>query len=166
MDEKLEIINHTIEEKAKIIVYLEDGNTTSYEVADIYKAVEHAFRIINEGWRNASVSGYWMEYYVTTEILKVVIEVPKHVKFTNHETPQATVELKDGTHLTFNLFFEKSLRELGQQASKRGFGYLNRQGNIEVRPCHQIRKIYWAIEDDGKDYMMTKYEALDSDLGE
>jgi hypothetical protein len=144
----------------EVLVYLEDGNTTSYEVADVYKAVEHAFRIINEGWRNESVEGRWMEYYVPEETLKVVIKVPETVQWTDTKTPEVTVELKDGASLTFDIFFEKSLRELAHHAKKRGFGFKNRQGDIEVRPKHQVRKIYWAIEDDNKDYMMSKYETI------
>ena len=144
----------------KIIVYMEDGNTPSYEVKDIYKAVEHAFAIMSKGWRNQSASGKWMEYYVPTEILKVVIEVPKEQKWTPNETPEVVVDLKDGTSLAFNLFFEKSVREFAYQAVQRGFGYLSNDGTtIELRPRHQVRKIYWGIEETKKDLMMSKYEA-------
>lgn len=143
-----------------IRVYLNDGNTVEYTVTDIYKAVEHAFRIVSGGWRNQDVSGKWMEYYVVTEVLKVVIDVPEEQKWTDSITPQVTVDLKDGTPLTFDLFFEKSLRELAYNAPLRGFGYLTKdEKHIEFRPAYQVRKIYWDINDDNKDLMMIKYEA-------
>ena len=145
-----------------ILVYLEDGNVDSYEVIDIRKAVEHAFRIINEGWRNESQDKHWMVYHVPEEILKVVVKVDPEQKWTEYggRVPQeVNVELKDGTNLNFELFFEKSIRAFAHNAPKRGFGYTNTEGNIEVRPAHQIRKIYWAIEQENKDLMMTKYES-------
>jgi hypothetical protein len=144
----------------KILVYLEDGSVTSYKVVDVYKAVEHAFRIVNEGWRNESDNGRWMEYHVSTEVLKVVINVDADQEWTENVTPEVCVELQDGTNLAFSLFFEKSLREFASKASKRGFGYLNNQGDIEVRPKHQVRKIYWNIQEQVKDIMMSKYESM------
>jgi len=56
-----------------IYVYMQDGRTFFYEVADATKAREHAHRIINFGWRN--LEGDTMCYYPVHQILKVVFPV-------------------------------------------------------------------------------------------
>lgn len=58
----------------KITVYLQDGRTPSYLVADGQKAREHAHRIITQGWRN--VTDGIMEYYPIHQIVKVAFPKP------------------------------------------------------------------------------------------
>ena len=56
-------------------VYLVDERVFKYDVSDPVKAREHAYRIVNYGWRN--VSNGLMEYYPVHQVLKVVFDDPK-----------------------------------------------------------------------------------------
>lgn len=79
----------------KVLVYLEDGNVVSYEVTDVHKAMENAFRVVNEGWRTKSCNTLWMVYHVPENILKIVIQVPpdqEWAKFKNYEQPKGRDE--------------------------------------------------------------------------
>ena len=67
----------------QINIYMEDGRTFSYDVANAVKAREHAHRIVNYGWRNI-VDGV-MEYYPTHQINKVTFEAPKDMMATKYE---------------------------------------------------------------------------------
>lgn len=66
-----------------INIYLQDGRTFSYEVANSVKAREHAHRIINYGWRNA-VDGM-MEYYPVHQVLKVTFPEPDDLMSIKYE---------------------------------------------------------------------------------
>ena len=56
-----------------ITVYMVDGRTFFYNVADATKAREHAHRIVNYGWRN--LEGNTMCYYPPRQVLKVTFPV-------------------------------------------------------------------------------------------
>ena len=62
-------------QKTKITVYMQDGRTFSYMVADGAKAREHAHAIITTGWRN--VTNNMMEYYPVHKISKVTFKDPQ-----------------------------------------------------------------------------------------
>ena len=62
----------------KLIVYMQDGRTFSYEVANTIKAREHAHRIITAGWRN--IEGQDMVYYPVHQVLKVKFEMKEKDK--------------------------------------------------------------------------------------
>ena len=67
----------------KINIYLQDGRVISYDVSDSVKAREHAHRIINYGWRNAT-NGI-MEYYPVHQVLKVTFPEPNDEMATKYE---------------------------------------------------------------------------------
>ena len=67
-----------------INIYLQDGRVFTYEVEDSVKAREHAHRIINYGWRNAT-NGI-MEYYPVHQVLKVTFKYPKDMMSVKYES--------------------------------------------------------------------------------
>ncbi len=58
-----------------INVYMKDGRVFKYDVKDIAKAREHAYRIVTECFRNND-NGI-MEYYPTERIFKVTFSMPE-----------------------------------------------------------------------------------------
>jgi hypothetical protein len=55
-------------------VYLDDGRVFNYEVADQWKAREHASAIVQSGYRHND--GQVLEHYPPWRILKVKIPTP------------------------------------------------------------------------------------------
>ena len=58
-----------------INVYMKDGRTFSYDVENVAKAREHAYRIVTECFRN-NENGI-MEYYPPERVFKVAFAMPE-----------------------------------------------------------------------------------------